>query len=258
MATSASGQKLYKWVDENGVTHFGYAPPPVQEREESLEITTIQTGKDDDDTALNNRALSGSWYSRAREYQATRQLKLSYGDFEITDLYPGSYSLVRKKIASGRAELKNSRLHLTYFEHFLEPSKLDTTEEFEAVLTSDTQLELTGPPSKKQIYRKLSKSRNTPFFRDLNGEWTDERGFRYRFSKGSFTVYPDDRPSNQSFGNLEWADPELALDFVADYRNPVDHRQPRTERWVLRQKNTQQLTFVIVGSGTTKLLRRNN
>jgi hypothetical protein len=83
-AADAAG-KVYRWVDENGVVHFGDAIPPQysKERHEILDGRGTRTTVHDDEVATTperdnrDRALLAS-YGSVGEIEAVRDRRLSY------------------------------------------------------------------------------------------------------------------------------------------------------------------------------------
>jgi hypothetical protein len=85
-ASPADAQRVYRWVDENGVVHFGDAIPPEysKERHEVLDSrgvrTTVHEKKDPSDSPVRDdrdRALLAT-YASVAEIEAVRDRRTGY------------------------------------------------------------------------------------------------------------------------------------------------------------------------------------
>jgi len=85
-AAPADAQKVYRWVDENGVVHFGDSIPPEysKERHEVLDSRGMRTTVNDAESAPEaparddrDRALLAS-YSSVAEIEAVRDRRTGY------------------------------------------------------------------------------------------------------------------------------------------------------------------------------------
>ncbi|MCP5205850.1 MAG: DUF4124 domain-containing protein [Hahellaceae bacterium] len=254
---SVSAAKMFKWVDENGVTHFGSTPPPPQKiKENKVEVEELSTPGSDKKESSSDYRIRGEWWA-AKDTRATLKLKLSYDDFEFSENFVGSYGITKANFASGKYKLSNDVLELTYFEHQGEPEKLDTTENYEVTYLDDTKLVIVQDFVKKLTFKRQRQTDSTDFSRELKGEWSDQKGQKYKFDHGTFIMYfPNNNNHTRQIGNWEWQDPELTLDFIADYGDPIDNNIGRMHRWIIQKRSYQEMVFVDQGTGSTLILKR--
>lgn len=68
---AAAAGKFYKWVDDNGVTHYSEAPPA--ERGQAEEVRTWSSASSDQDAALERLEQRRSEVQKARERAAQEE-----------------------------------------------------------------------------------------------------------------------------------------------------------------------------------------
>jgi hypothetical protein len=254
-APAALAGKLYKWVDENGVTHFGAIPPPQQAQKSAGAVEELAVpGSDQKNSSPTNR-IRGVWWA-GKDTRVTRQLKLSYDNFEIADTFVGGQGVTKKMIASGNFKLTKDMLSLTYFEQHENPAERDKTVQFEVTYLDDSKMILLQDFVHEQVYKRQIESGSTDFSRELSGEWTDPRGLRYKFDHGTFLIYSAHNKNIRQLGNWQWQDPELTLEFVADYLHPIDNKTGRMHRWIIQQRSYQEITFIDQSTGNKRTLKR--
>lgn len=254
--STTSAAKLFKWVDENGVTHFGSAPPPPQKiKESNVEVEVLSTPGSEKKESSADYRIRGEWWA-AKDARTTIRFKISYDDFELSENFVGGYGITKANFASGKYKLNNDVLALTYFEHQGEPEKLDTTENYEVTYLDETKLVIVQDFVKKMTFKRQRQTDSTDFSRELKGEWSDQKGQKYKFDHGTFAIYLPNNNHSRQFGNWDWQDPEITLDFVADYLHPVDNNSGRMQRWIIQKRSYQEMIFVDQGDGTTQILKR--
>ena len=67
-AQSASGQPIYKWVDEKGVTHYS-GTPPAQQRSKQIEVQPASPPSD----KAQGKAAAENWQKKEHEFQQRRR-----------------------------------------------------------------------------------------------------------------------------------------------------------------------------------------
>lgn len=247
--------KLFKWVDENGVTHFGSTPPPQQSKKNKVAVEDLSTSNSKKQGASSTQRVRGEWWAK-KNARVTQRLKLSYDSFELSENVSSNYGVRKKVIASGRYKLKNDAIELTYFEHQGNPEKLDQTDLFEIVHLEDTKMTLLQGFTNKQFFKRKQRTSSTDFSRKIKGEWVGPKNRKYKFEHGTFLTYREGNTRSRAFGNWHWQDPELTLDFVADFGHPIDNEMGRMERWVITERSYQEIIFVDQNSGKTQTLKR--
>ncbi len=90
-----SANDVYKWTDENGVTHFSDTPPETEAFSEveikinSYESTSIESNYSNSDSSINTVIMYGtSWCpycKKAKEYFASKGIPYKEYDIENSD-----------------------------------------------------------------------------------------------------------------------------------------------------------------------------
>jgi hypothetical protein len=220
-----------------------------------VEVEELSTPGSEKKESSSEYRIRGEWWA-AKDTRTTVKLKLSYDDFELSENFVGSFGITKASFASGKFKFNNNVLALTYFEHQGEPEKRDTTDNYEVTYLDDTKLIVVHDFVKKLAFKRQRETESTDFSRELKGEWTDQKGQTYKFNHGTFDCYTANSSNTRQFGNWEWQDPELTLDFVADFRHPVDNNNGRMQRWIIQKRSYQEMIFVDQGTGSTLILKR--
>lgn len=221
---AAWGQSLFKWVDEDGVTHFSKTPPPTSEvAPDAVEEEQLENGQR---KALR---ISGQWWDQRPGHRGD-YLTLSYSSFEIGRQFMDDYGNMRDRtIASGPAKRDANAIEVTYFSNLDSPALLDQTERWSIVDVSDGELKLLLPGRiQPVVYRRLQRQSSSLFSVRLVGRWTiDEKpDVVYEFRNGTYRVFSARYGSGSSRvireGNWHWSDPDLRLNLVAAFVPTAD------------------------------------
>lgn len=237
---TAQAQQLYKWVDENGVTHFSVQPPaPATVAPEEVEDASVSFA------ASGSASLWGTWWAQPASMRG-QFLKLSSGSFSIERRFIERAYIRSERIASGLLQRDANALVLTYFNHKV-AAKLDQVERFSVMRVTDTELELLHPDKVVPVlYRRLQSGNSNPLSVRLRGRWQvlEKPGRSYTFSSSTYTfgsqVSSGSRHAIQE-GNWSWEDPDLVL-------KPVMTLSPMTEhgesRWYLANIGANSIDVV--------------
>ena len=168
--------KIYKWVDENGVTQYGTQPPPKQNANEfktrpgsnsSRTISTARTGGTD---GYDEKQLFAKWFINRNG------LKYS--------LWLGKHMYILSKVGehnskdriSGRVTVSGKKITVTYERHE-DKQQIGTTEIFYVSSVNEKELVLVSDTTNKShIYRKedqIAASRNSrsAIASNMIGKW---------------------------------------------------------------------------------------
>lgn len=242
-------QKMYKWVDEEGVTHFSMNPPiDAGQPPDALEQADIPGSSRAADEARYS-GIRHTWWSQSRPGTA-RYLRLSSDEFEIGRRSLRGGAIHEGKIASGIYEEKNGYLTLYYYYNREAPGKIDSSENFSVLQMDGARLSLLAPDAQRPTrYERLSRRRTDEVARRLDGHWRQKDSARnyFVFEPGTFSVLSSANASGaMAFGNWEWSDPYLSLDYVVDLSG---FSSPVSVTWTILELAPDRMTVREKGSG---------
>ena len=82
-SASSMAEKFYKWVDENGVTHYGAQPPQDQQASEVNTRANASSSQEKEIEALNERRQAAKQLREAQEAKAEEAKRLAERPDEV-------------------------------------------------------------------------------------------------------------------------------------------------------------------------------
>ncbi len=82
-ASSSMAEKFYKWVDENGVTHYGAQPPQDRQASEVNTRANASSSQEKEIEALNERRQAAKQAREAQEAEAEEAKRLAEKPDEV-------------------------------------------------------------------------------------------------------------------------------------------------------------------------------
>lgn len=208
------GQSVYKWVDENGVVHFGARPPASApgNREKQVEVVRQDRQKS------NAELLVGSWWGRSRDGSVLNLTFYRGGSFVRVESRPETRSRIRVK---GSYHLNNDGLVLEYEHSLRYEARFNEPQEFVVSSLDDRLLKLSHE-RRPLVLKRLQSTKATPLSGEIYGKWfdTNDRSEVFDFSHGRFKLLSRNGPhrfETRAEGNWDWNDPVLQLEVVIDY-----------------------------------------
>lgn len=253
----ASANSVYRWVDDDGVTHFSSTPPNRPASETPVEQVADGARAGASGAMVN---LSGVWWGMLGS--RTTSLRFTQGGFRFTH-HPNPHSMGDYRVvASGQYSLNRRTLTLAYQNHEIFPDKVGTQVLYEVAGGAHGELHLlTDVATEELVFRQLTEGNASRDLHQLLGQWQDlnNASIRYTFTDGAVTVHENIRNWNWREVALlqwRWSDPEIILDYIVDFKSPIRPREQRGLRWNLRDIGAGHLTAVETESGRTIELRR--
>lgn len=238
-SSASCGQNVYKWVDDDGVVHFGARPPVSNNHKRPPAIeTVVREGEQS-----NDELIKGSWWGHARSGALLNLIFEHGGHFRWLESYPGRRSDTRLK---GSYKLNNDGLVLEYGHSLRYETRYNEPQEFIVSELNDRTLRLIHE-RRPMVFKRLQSRKVTPMSGEIYGKWiyTEDRGEIYDFTHGRFRLLKQTSPhrfETMAEGNWDWTDPMLQLDVVVDYtRNQL--YSGATYRWRVLDRGPDLITI---------------
>ncbi len=264
LAHSAAGHaQVYKWVDDQGVTHYGATPPRSEPSEPRPEqnVTRI-LHREERPPAFHQVSLYGTWWGRLDN--RILALEFERDQFEVRS-YDGAFQPHRSLFAAGRYEQgADGVLHLHYRYNRERPHLVGRHEALPIQVVSAHQWrgDLAGAGEPVTLRKQLKRS-STEFDRRIYGAWIDTENphSRYRFSLGAFikehraNAAPH-RWNTVSIANYFWDDPKLRMEPVISQQRAGEDLSNLEEYWELESLADQRLRIKNLNTGQSHVLKR--
>ncbi len=266
LASTLSYAEVYKWVDENGVTHYGATPPRSKPSATSPEqperkVTKI-LDREERPPAFHQVELYGKWWGRLDN--RILALEFERDEFEVRS-YDSEFQPHRSLFAAGRYEQgTDGTLTLHYRYNRERPHLVGRQEALPINVVSAYQLrvDLAGNESPITMRQQIKRS-STEFDRSIYGAWIDTANphTRYRFSLGAFikehraNTGPY-RWETVSIANYFWDDPKIRMEPVISQRQTGEDLSDLEEYWELESLAERRLRIKNLNTGTSHVLKR--
>lgn len=249
LSNNLQAAQVYKWVDEKGVTHFSSRPPPKPQKN-NLKVENLKAKN----SLARGRGLSGDWWG-IKNSRTTRRIKFgSRRDFKVTEFTFLNGGLREKQISKGRYKIEGNSLRLIYDERITRSGDVRQSDVYIFSLENGTRLLLENS-FESVAYAKESHSK-AKAAGDLKGIWKDQKGIHYQFTGNVVKKYTRNYRKMMFIGEFSWHGDVLAVNVLADFSQPVDHRKGRVDRWKVTSKSYQEIHFVEEANQKPSLLTR--
>ncbi|MBB5319757.1 DUF4124 domain-containing protein [Marinobacter oulmenensis] len=252
-STTASSQSVYKWVDDNGVVHFGAQPPAVNSGGEEDKVELI----DEDSRKSRLERLAGSWWGRSPDGATINLRFYPGGEFWHEEHRPDSRQF-RTRV-KGRYQLSNDALTLDYGNSNRYEARFNEPQEYIVSRLDDQTLKLTRQGQQLSL-KRLQPTRVTPLSSDLYGKWfnTENRTRIYEFGHGRFKLLTHNGPrryKTRAEGNWHWQDPVMSLEVIVDYTRERYYTGD-TYEWRILDRRPESITLRRTSDGREIKLQR--
>lgn len=264
---------VYKWVDENGKTHYS-DKPPINAITKISELSAREGGNK---TAQRNTAeqdVSGAWWSMTNKGIRTLYL-LDKGRFSIHQWSSRLSQL--DTLMGGWWKKQNKNIILTYKSDTKNKQKskyVGVSEALKIKSITNTRLSVIWPDNTQQNYVRLNNDNfNTSYKAELiMGEWFDHKKNKVNFSHGKITITPrvnQDLLTLGDFGkyqklsaignwHLSSNNTLLDIEFVYNFSFSSKNKIGAKQSWRIETLNSKTLTLRHVSSNKPWLLTKTN
>ncbi len=253
--------KMYKWVDENGVTQFSTFPPANTKKDYQTLSSASQSKKN------VKQYIKGIW-----QYQKNNQhYKMTINDsgINLSELSDNATSANYKSIMRASWKLSGKTLTLKYKNH-KNSALIGTSEVFFVVKINETDLTLISNKTNTKTQYQRNNSQNmallqhSPLMQQLVGHWTGstEKNDIQFSNNGTFTIsgYLEKKWAKMYTGDWEYNDPDILFHFESDKVIPSGRisKIGKTERYRIVKLTNDSLHIRSIKTGTIKKYLRNN
>lgn len=244
--------KMYKWVDEEGVTQFSTFPPSNIKKD----FQTISTSRKTKKPISEN--IKGIWLYQ--EFSQHYQLIINTVGMSINKVIQGK---VKKNIMRASWTLSDKILTVQYKKH-KKINKQGTNEKFFVVKATESKLVLVSNITNKKIqykrkgFQKSSFIKISPSMQKLVGDWkgaTEKNDISFSES-GKFTIKGMLKRYYTTLyqGQWEYNDPELLFHFKIDNVIPAGRlsKSDKTEQYSVKVLTDDTLQIKSYKTGKTK------
>lgn len=257
MGSPAFAGKIYKWVDEHGVTQFSTFPPLKKEQSTSVTAVNINSGSSDTST-LSCDEICGIWYYTS--YRKNSSLTITKDSFYYK---PGSDRAVWKNTKGGRWKIEGRTLEVTYTQH-QDKSKKGNKEQYYIRMPDPQTLILIPANGGKRATFKQEHDFSNPdpersgIEQNFVGLWENVYGLdgdSLKLNNKKFLIYGNvmkgkGRYAYQTTGDKyegQWhvEDPYITLEITADKTYKSEDRSSlvgTTWRWVILKRTAAMFT----------------
>ena len=253
--SNASAGKIYKWIDEQGVTQFSTYPPLVQKKDQPVTTLRGTTGSGSSGV-LQPEDLGGGWFTIENQKKRTLYFK--------KDRFTSMYQTNRtswESVATGKWRLDGGVLELHYLTH-RDKAKKGKTEKFYIKKVNENVLTIIAQQGNQRWqYRRDSKytTSRKPVSRiaqELTGNWQKVGASdTLHFSSTDFVISGKrkknigtriyDSVGRKFSGRWQVDDPYIELEIVLDEVFKFEERPSNVGqrwRWLIVDRTGDTLT----------------
>lgn len=251
--------KMYKWVDEEGVTQFSTFPPANVKKEYQTLSSKSHTKKP------LSEYINGLWLYQ--ENNKNYEMPINSLGISINEVTRNNKTNSTKLIMNASWTLSGKILDLKYKKH--KNKKLEgTSETFFIVKIDDSELILINDKTNKRIryrrkgYKKESLIEHSPLMQKLVGYWTGatEKHDIQFINNGTFIISGTlNRYWTKMYqGDWEYTDPQLLFKFTIDNAIPNGRmsKTGKTEKYRVQELTEDRLQIQSDKTGNVKTFLR--
>ncbi len=261
LINSTALAKMYKWVDEDGVTQFSTFPPVNTKKD----YQTLSSGSQSKKNI--KQYIKGIWkYKKNNQYY---KMTINDSGIRISEQSDNSASASHKSIMQASWKLSGKTLTLKYKNH-KNSTLIGTKEVFFVVKINETDLTLISNKTNTTTQYQRNNNQNmtllhhSPLMKKLLGEWTGstEKNSIHFNNNGTFIIsgYLEKKWTKMYAGDWEYSDPDILFHFDTDKVIPSGRvsKIGKTERYRVIKLTNDSLHIRSIKTGNIKKYLRNN